>query len=80
MTDGQTVNPQSVMQSAFGLEMHGIYQRALSEAGYKATGSGTCYTTAADCPLRNTSSTPRLCRRAIRRYGSADTFTSPLKR
>lgn len=25
------------LQAAFGQEMHGIYQRALSEAGYKAT-------------------------------------------
>jgi hypothetical protein len=37
MSDAQTVNPQSALQSAFGLEMHRIYQRALSEAGYKAT-------------------------------------------
>jgi hypothetical protein len=37
MSDDQTVNPQSALQSAFGLEMHRIYQRALSEAGYKAT-------------------------------------------
>jgi len=37
MSDAQTVNPLNALQSAFGLEMHRIYQRALSEAMYRPT-------------------------------------------
>jgi hypothetical protein len=32
-----SANGNQLLESAFAQEMHGIYQRALSEAGYKAT-------------------------------------------
>lgn len=36
-SENTTGSPDKALQSAFGEEMHRIYQRALSEAGYKAT-------------------------------------------
>jgi len=33
----EVTQSNEALQAAFGQQMHGIYQRALSEAGYKAT-------------------------------------------
>jgi hypothetical protein len=81
MTSESTPGTADVaLQSAFGNEMHRIYQRALAEAGYKATRFLHMLHEHGGLQTARMLLHASTFRKATRRFGNADVSTSPLKR